>query len=87
MIAFNRCLKSDIEQAITQTPANKNWQLVTWHPGIEADLVVMDYKDYLYNDILNQQAGNKKALRFAMGKIEQGLRMVKAGIAGLRKEL
>ena len=62
MINFNRNLKSDIQQAITQAPANKNWQLVTWHPGLEIDLVVMDYKDYLCNDIIGQQAGNKKNL-------------------------
>jgi hypothetical protein len=87
MVAFNRSLKSDIEQAITQTPANKNWQLVTWHPGIEADLVVMDYQDYLHNEILGQMVGNKKNLRFAMSKIEKGLRMVKAGVAQIRREV
>lgn len=87
MVNFNRNLKSDIKQAITQAPANKNWQLITWHPGLEIDLLVMDYKDYLCNDIIGQQAGNKKNLCFAMGKIEQGLRMVKAGVAEIRREV
>lgn len=87
MVNFNRNLKADIAQAITQAPANRNWQLVTWHPGLEIDLLVMDYKDYLCNDIYSQMSGNKKSLRFAMSKIERGLRMVKAGVAEIRREV
>ncbi len=87
MVAFNRSFKSDIEQAIAQTPANKNWQLITNLPKTPYDIVVMDYKDYLYNDILPRQPGNKKNIKFIIRKIDKGLRMVKNGIAELRREL
>lgn len=61
--AFNSEIKSNISQAILQTPANKNWQLIIRLPGTSIDLVVMDLKDYLCNDILGQMAGNRQDLK------------------------
>jgi hypothetical protein len=87
MRAFNKYFKTDIRQAISQTPANKNWQLITHLPQTPYDIVVMDYKDYLVNDVLGQMVVNKKEHRQCMGKIEDGLRLIKAGIVELRRAL
>ncbi len=61
--AFNRDFKDNIRQAITQTPANKNWQLIIHLPKTDIELVVMDFKDYLCNDIKSQMEGKKEVTK------------------------
>ncbi len=42
---FRRKILIDINQAITQTPANRNWQLIIHLPNSQMELVIMDLKD------------------------------------------
>jgi hypothetical protein len=87
MVLFNKSFRKDITQAITQTPINKNWQLITKLPNTPYDIVVMDYKDYLYNDILGQMLVNQNEYRQAMNKVEKGLRLLRDGILELKSKL
>jgi hypothetical protein len=84
---FNKSFKQDIRQAISQTPADKNWQLITHLPSTPYDIVVMDYQDYLFNDILGQMVVNNKDYQKTIHKIENGLRMLKTGIEELKRKL
>jgi len=58
--AFNKELRSDLMQALSQTPANKNWMLITALPNTNIDLAISDYKDYLCNDVLGQMVGGNR---------------------------
>lgn len=68
--AFNSDFKNNINQAIKQTPTNKNWQLIIHLPNTDIELVVMDFKDYLCNDILSQMTGNREDLKKELTDIE-----------------
>lgn len=52
--SFNHEFKGDLLQARTQAKINKNWILVEHIPDTPIDVVIMDLKDYLINDILGQ---------------------------------
>jgi len=68
--AFNRDFKDNIKQTISQTPPDKNWQLVIHLPGTDIELVVMDFKDYLCNDVLSQMTGNRQDLKKELSEID-----------------
>jgi len=67
---FRRKILLDIKQAITQTPANKNWQLIIHLPNSQIELVVLDLKDYLINDILGQMLVTKKEAKEVIKSLE-----------------
>jgi len=85
--AFNADFKSNINQAIKQTPTNKNWQLIIHFPGTDIELVVMDFKDYLCNDILNQMTGNREDLKKELAEIEDLIYQLRKKYEKLRGRL
>jgi len=86
-IKFNRDLKSDLQQARIQTPADKNWMLITALPGTDIDLVIMDYKDYLCNDVLSQMLMNKTQLKNLLNDCNEALSDLRSNFEKLRAKL
>ena len=84
---FNAKFRQDIWQAKSETPANKNWMLVIHLPKTEIDLVVMDIKDYLCNDILGQMTGNKEDLKKELLDIEDLIYKLRKKFENLRGKL
>jgi len=85
--SFNKEFKDNINQAIRQTPANKNWQLITHLPNTDIELVVMDFKDYLVNDILGQMTGNKEDLKKELIEIADLIYKLRKKFENLRGKL
>lgn len=84
---FNKKFRQDIWQAQKQTPANKNWQLITHLPKTDMELVIMDLKDYLCNDILGQMIGNREDLKKEVLHIEDLIYTLRKLFGGLRGKL
>lgn len=85
--AFNADFKNNINQAKNQTPANKNWQLIIHLPNTDTELVVMDFKDYLCNDILSQMTGNKEDLKKELIEIEDLIYQLRKKFENLKGRL
>ena len=84
---FRKHILTDIKQAIQQTPANKNWQLVANIPETDFHIVIMDLKDYLVNDILGQMLINNQDLKDITGKIKSNLRILRVNIDKLMSKV
>ncbi len=84
---FRRKILIDINQAITQTSANRNWQLIIHLPNSQTELVVMDLKDYLVNDILGQMLTDNQELKNITSKIKTSLRMLRVNVDKLISKL
>lgn len=84
---FRRKILLDIDQAVRQTPANRNWQLIIHWPNSQTELVIMDLKDYLVNDILGQMITDNQELKNITGKIKTGLRMLRVNVDKLISKL
>lgn len=84
---FKKKILDDINQAIIQTPANRNWQLIEYLPGTDFHIVIMDLQDYLINDIIGQILINKKELKNRGNKIRVNLRILKDNIERLLEKL
>lgn len=69
---FRKKILSDIGQAITQTPANRNWQLISHLPNTQTEIVTMDLKDYLINDILGQMLVSNDQAKQIIKDLESG---------------
>ena len=84
---FRRKILIDIYQAIEQTPANRNWQLVNHLPNTKIDIVTMDYQDYLVNDILGQMLTDNQELKKITDRIKLGIRMLRTNVDKLISKL
>lgn len=84
---FRKKILIDVNQAITQTPANKNWQLIIHLPNTQMELVIMDLKDYLVNDILGQMITNNQELKNITNRIKTNLRMLRVNVGKLISKL
>lgn len=84
---FRKKILIDINQAITQTPANRNWQLIIHLPNSQAELVIMDLKDYLVNDVVSQMIVGQRDYKNIMIKIDKGFRLLKSGLEELKGKL
>jgi hypothetical protein len=85
--SFNRDFRKDLKQAQTQTPANKNWMLITALPNTDTDLVVMDLKDFLCNETLSQMLMNKTQLKNLLNDCSKALSDLRANFEKLRGKL
>ena len=81
---FRRKILIDLEQAISQCRADKNWQLIVHLPQTNTDLVVMDLKDYLANDIVGQMQVSKSEAKQIISELESGKRKIGRNIERLR---
>ena len=68
---FRKDIVGDLKQAINQCRADKNFMLITKMPGKDMDLVIMDLKDYLCNDIAGQMQVSKKEAKQEAPKEEK----------------
>lgn len=84
---FRRKILIDIDQAITQTPANRNWQLIIHLPNSQTELVIMDLQDYLVNDILGQMITDNQELKNITNKVKSNLRLLRINIDKLISKL
>lgn len=84
---FRRKILLDIDQAITQTPVNRNWQLIIHLPNSQTELVIMDLQDYLVNDILGQMITDNQELKNITNRIKTGLRMLRINVDKLISKL
>jgi len=84
--SFNKCFKNDIYQAISQS-GNKNWLLIEHIPDSSFDVVVLDLKDYLINDILGQMVVNKAEGKEILYKFEKIKKEVDDLVAEVKKYL
>ena len=84
---FRKKILTDIAQAIRQNPVNKNWQLVVHLPNSQTELVIMDFKDYLVNDVVSQMNVSQKDYKNIMIKIEKGFKLLKLGLEELKRKL
>ena len=84
---FRRKILTDLEQAISQCRADKNWQLIIHLPQTNTDLVIMDFKDYLANDIRGQLQVSKKEAKQIISELESGKRKIGRNIERLKGAL
>jgi len=84
---FNAKFRQNIWQAQKQSPADKNWLLVIHLPKTDIELVVMDLKDYLCNDILGQMTGNREDLKKELLEIDDLLYKLRKKFENLKGRL
>jgi len=84
---FRRKILLDINQAITQTPANRNWQLIIHLPNSKTELVIMDLQDYLVNDIIGQMTVSNKEAKQIIKELENGKYKISRSIERLKAVL
>ena len=82
--AFNKSFISDIKQAIRQTPSNRNWLLIVHLPKTDIELAVLDYKDYLVNDILGQMLVSNDQAKQIIKDLESGKYKISRSIEKLK---
>ena len=81
---FRKKILVDLEQAISQCRADKNWQLIIHLPQTNIDLVIMDLKDYICNDIVSQMQVSKKEAKQIISELESGKRKIGRNIERLK---
>lgn len=81
---FRKDIVGDLKQAINQCRADKNFMLITKMPGKDMDLVIMDLKDYLCNDIAGQMQVSKKEAKQIISELESGKRKISRNIERLK---
>jgi hypothetical protein len=84
---FNKELRNDLIQAKTQTPTNKNWMLITALPDSDVDLVVMDLKDYICNELITQMMMRRDLLLKLLACCDDALQDLRGNFETFREHL